>query len=117
MLAMDFVGRVPPKERRARALELLERVGVRDQADKLPATLSGGQRQRVAVARALANDPSVVVADEPTGNLDRDTAERVMSLFGELAAAGTTVVVVTHEHDPMLEASRTLSLDDGRLEG
>ncbi len=113
LLAMDFVGAVGASERRPRAMELLERVGVADQADKLPATLSGGQQQRVAIARALANDPRLVVADEPTGNLDSHTATAVMDLFTELHRAGKTVLLVTHERDVGLEPSRVVSIADG----
>ncbi len=115
MLAMDFVGRVPRAEREGRALALLDRVGVRDQAHKLPATLSGGQQQRVAIARALANDPPLLVADEPTGNLDSTTAARVMELFAELSAAGKTVVVVTHDRDGNVEPTRVVTIADGRI--
>ena len=94
---------------------LLDRVGVAEQADKLPAALSGGQQQRVAIARALANDPPVVLADEPTGNLDSTTAGAVLDLFRRMASAGTTVVVATHERDIARVADRTVELFDGRL--
>jgi putative ABC transport system ATP-binding protein len=113
MLPMDFSGRFPARERRARALELLARVGVPEQADKLPATLSGGQQQRVAIARALANDPPLLVADEPTGNLDSATGAEIFRLFASLVADGKTVVVVTHERDT--GAGRTVVLADGRI--
>lgn len=115
LLAMDFVGKVPPTERREKALGLLRRVGVADQADKLPATLSGGQQQRVAIARSLANDPSLIVADEPTGNLDTRTAADVLSLFRELADAGKTVLLVTHDPSAQVNADRVLTIEDGRL--
>jgi len=111
---MDLAGLWAPRERRDRALALLERVEALDQADKLPATLSGGQQQRVAIARALANDPPVVLADEPTGNLDSETGAGVVSLFGRLAAEGRTVVVVTHERDAFTGA-RSVTLSDGRV--
>jgi putative ABC transport system ATP-binding protein len=114
MLPMDLAGRYASRERRDRALALLERVEVLDQADKLPATLSGGQQQRVAIARALANDPPVVLADEPTGNLDSETGAGVVALFGRLAAEGRTVVVVTHERDAFAGA-RSVTLADGRV--
>jgi putative ABC transport system ATP-binding protein len=115
LLPMDFCGAVPPSQRRPRALELLRRVEVEDQADKLPAALSGGQQQRVAVARALANDPPVVLADEPTGNLDSVTGAEVFRLLGALAHEGKTVVVVTHEREAMSGAARTVTLADGRI--
>jgi len=115
MLPMDFARKIPAAERRARALALLDRVGVGDQADKLPATLSGGQQQRAAVARALANDPPLILADEPTGNLDSATAGAVLELFASLNAEGRTVVVVTHERDVRAVASREVTLMDGRI--
>jgi len=114
-LPMDFLGTRPARERIERARHLLARVGVADQAGKFPAMLSGGQQQRVAIARALANDPKVITADEPTGNLDSDTAAMVLSLFGEVAAAGTTVVLATHERDIARLATRVVHLQDGRL--
>ena len=114
MLPMDFTGAVPASARAGRASELLERAGVGEQADKLPATMSGGQQQRVAIARALANDPPVLLADEPTGNLDSETGAGIARLFGALAAAGRTVVVVTHEHGAF-GAARTVTLADGRV--
>ena len=117
MLPMDFLRVRPTRARRPHALALLERVGVADQADKLPATLSGGQQQRVAIARALANDPKVITADEPTGNLDSETTATVIDLFRALAAAGTTVVIATHEHEISRLATRTVWLRDGRLGG
>ncbi len=112
MLPMDFCGRFPARGRHARALELLERVGVPEQADKLPSTLSGGQQQRVAVARALANDPPLIVADEPTGNLDSATGAEIFRLFGRLVADGRTVLVVTHERDTVSGVGRTVTLAD-----
>lgn len=115
MLAMDLVGRVPSTRRRKTALELLRRVDVADQRDKLPTTLSGGQQQRVAIARALANDPPIVVADEPTGNLDSQTARDVMRLFSELRDAGKTVLVVTHDANPSLEPTRVVTIRDGEV--
>ena len=113
MLPMDFCGGFPARERHARALELLARVGVPEQADKLPSTLSGGQQQRVAIARALANDPPLIVADEPTGNLDSATGAEVFGLFAQLVAEGRTIVVVTHERDTVTGAARTVTLADG----
>ena len=117
MLPMDFLARRPAKTRRPRALELLDRVGLADQASKLPGTLSGGQQQRVAIARALANDPQVITADEPTGNLDSETAGAVLELFRALAAEGRTVVVATHERDISRLATRIVALSDGRIVG
>jgi putative ABC transport system ATP-binding protein len=115
MLPMDFAGLHPERERREIAIELLAQVGVADQADKLPATLSGGQQQRVAIARALANDPPLIVADEPTGNLDSATAAEVLALFRSLAESGRTVAIVTHEREAIIGASRVITLVDGRL--
>lgn len=115
LLAMDFVGKVHPKERYSRADELLELVGVTDQADKLPTALSGGQQQRVAIARALANDPQLLVADEPTGNLDSKTTVQVMKVFEKLHEAGTTLILVTHNPDLGLSPSRLLTISDGRV--
>ena len=115
MLPMDFAKKIPTGERRDRAQKLLERVGVGDQADKLPATLSGGQQQRAAIARALANDPPLLLADEPTGNLDSVTAGAVLELFADLNAEGRTIVVVTHETDIRSIAGRQVTLQDGRV--
>lgn len=115
MLPMDFCNVRPAKERRQCALALLERVGIAEQADKLPATLSGGQQQRAAIARALANDPPIIIADEPTGNLDSTTASAVLDLFRQLTDLGTTVVIATHEQDILRVADRTVELADGRV--
>lgn len=115
-LPMDFCNTYPKGERRARALMLLEKVGIAEQADKLPADLSGGQQQRAAIARALANDPPILVADEPTGNLDSQTTEAVMQLFAQLAADGKTVVMVTHERDLNRYFTRSISLTDGLIQ-
>jgi putative ABC transport system ATP-binding protein len=115
MLPMDFAKRIPVGQRRDRAEQLLERVGVGDQADKLPATLSGGQQQRAAIARALANDPPLLLADEPTGNLDSTTAAAVLELFADLNTEGRTIVVVTHETDIRSIAGREVTLMDGRI--
>ncbi len=115
MLPMDFAKKIPVGERRHRAQHLLERVGIGDQADKLPATLSGGQQQRAATARALANDPPILLADEPTGNLDSHTAAAVLKLFADLHADGQTIVVVTHERDIRSIAGRQVTLVDGRV--
>jgi putative ABC transport system ATP-binding protein len=115
MLPMDFARKIAPTGRRDRARDLLERMGVGDQADKLPSTLSGGQQQRAAIARALANDPPLILADEPTGNLDSHTADAVLELFGELNAEGRTIVVVTHERDIRSIVGREVALQDGRV--
>ena len=115
MLPMDFSGLVPPAERRTRALSLLDQVGVKAQADKLPSTLSGGQAQRVAISRALANRPAVILADEPTGNLDTETARSVLELFRAMADAGTTVVIATHERDIAGIVDRRVEIVDGAI--
>jgi putative ABC transport system ATP-binding protein len=115
MLPMDFAKKMPVGERRARARQLLERVGIADQADKVPATLSGGQQQRAAIARALANEPPLLLADEPTGNLDSATAGAVLELFADLNADGQTIVVVTHERDIRAMVGREVTLTDGRV--
>jgi putative ABC transport system ATP-binding protein len=115
MLPMDFARKIPVRERRERAEALLERVGVADQADKVPATLSGGQQQRAAIARALANEPPILLADEPTGNLDSVTAQAVLELFADLNSEGQTIVVVTHERDIRAIAGREVTLVDGRI--
>ena len=114
-IAGNFAAKVPPRQRRARALDLLDRVGIADQADKLPAMLSGGQQQRAAIARALANDPPLILADEPTGNLDSHTAAAMLELFTGLNAEGRTIVVVTHERDIRDVVSREITLVDGRI--
>jgi putative ABC transport system ATP-binding protein len=115
MLPMDFCKTFPPRQRRARALSLLADMGIVEQADKLPNALSGGQQQRAAIARALANDPPLIVADEPTGNLDSRTAAEVMSFFARLVDAGKTVVMVTHERDLERYFARSVTLTDGTL--
>ncbi len=115
MLPMDFSSMFPLAERRARAIRLLERVGVADQADKLPSALSGGQQQRVAIARALANEPPVILADEPTGNLDSATARDVLDLLRGMASAGTTVVIATHEREIASVVDRTVHIADGTV--
>jgi putative ABC transport system ATP-binding protein len=116
MLPMDFCKQWPTRERRSRALSLLERLGVADQADKFPAALSGGQQQRVAVARALANAPPILLADEPTGNLDSQNSDALLQILAELVRDGQTVVMVTHERTAMRQATRTITLVDGRIQ-
>jgi putative ABC transport system ATP-binding protein len=113
MLPMDFCNTYPKKDRRERALSLLEMVNIKEQADKFPSTLSGGQQQRVAIARALANDPPLIVADEPTGNLDSHTATAIFELFAKLARSGKTVVVVTHEREFSSYFENTIEIADG----
>ena len=115
MLPMDFVEIIPAAKRRSKALELLERVDISDQANKLPVTLSGGQQQRAAIARALANDPPILMADEPTGNLDEATRKSVLELFAKLNAEGHTIIVVTHERDISSYTDRQVTLVDGRV--
>jgi putative ABC transport system ATP-binding protein len=113
MLPMDFCNSYPTSQRRARAMHLLAQMGIADQANKLPTELSGGQHQRAAIARALANDPPLIVADEPTGNLDSRTSDEVMEFFARLVAAGKTVVMVTHERDLGRYCARSITLTDG----
>jgi putative ABC transport system ATP-binding protein len=112
-LPMDFAKNIPTAKRRSRSLELLDCVGIQDQADKLPAMLSGGQQQRAAIARALANDPPILLADEPTGNLDSMTSTSVLKLFAELNADGRTIIMVTHERDAQSFTARQVTLVDG----
>ena len=115
VLPMDFCGTYRRNERRARAVDLLEMVGIADQAHKLPHALSGGQQQRAAVARALANDPPLIVGDEPTGNLDTATADRVFELFRRLVDQGKTLMLVTHDRRLSARTQRVLHLRDGEL--
>jgi putative ABC transport system ATP-binding protein len=115
MLPMDFCNTFPTRERRARAMRLLQHVGIAEQADKVPTALSGGQQQRVAIARALANDPPLLIADEPTGNLDSRTAEAVFQLFAGLVDDGKTVVMVTHDSDLTQRADRVITIADGMI--
>jgi len=114
-LPLVYAG-LPGPERRERAARALEQVGLAHRRDHRPNELSGGQRQRVAIARALVNQPSILLADEPTGNLDSTTSEEIMRVFGELHAGGQTVIMVTHEPDIAARAARIITLRDGRIE-
>lgn len=113
--AMELVGKISAKERIERAEELLDQVGLLDKARKLPSELSGGEKQRVAIARALANDPLLVVADEPTGNLDSKTTEQIDDLFLRLHHMGKTLVIVTHEDTRNKRFDRLIHIQDGRI--
>jgi putative ABC transport system ATP-binding protein len=115
ILPMDFARKYTPKERRERAMHLLETVGLDDQAHKLPSMVSGGQQQRAAIARALANDPPLVVADEPTGNLDSRTAGDVFDLFNELVSQGKTMLMVTHDKELAKQVPRVVEITDGKI--
>jgi putative ABC transport system ATP-binding protein len=117
MLPMDFAGTYRPRERPERAMALLDLVELGEHAHKLPAGLSGGQQQRAAIARALANDPPLLVADEPTGNLDSATAESVFRLFERLVAEGKTILMVTHDERLAQRTGRHIVLLDGRIVG
>jgi ABC-type lipoprotein export system ATPase subunit len=115
MLPMDFCHMYSSRERRERAMHLLEQVDVAEHAHKLPSAVSGGQQQRVAIARALANDPPILAADEPTGNLDSKTAESVFRLFERQVEEGKTILMVTHDRDLAKRATRTIMLSDGEI--
>jgi putative ABC transport system ATP-binding protein len=114
-LAMDFCNTYPLRERKERALHLLDRVGIAEHAYKIPSRISGGQQQRVAIARALANDPPVIVADEPTGNLDSKTAHEIFDLFSSLVEHGKTLLVVTHDKEIAARAPRVIEMADGQI--
>lgn len=115
LLPMDFCQMYTLPERRRRAFHLLEQVAMADQASKLPTALSGGQQQRVAIARALANDPPIVIADEPTGNLDSHTADAVFQLFRQLVSNGKTILMVTHDDELAHRVTRTVTIADGAI--
>jgi putative ABC transport system ATP-binding protein len=115
LIAMDFVNVIPKKEREDRAKTLLAQIGIEPHINKLPASLSGGEQQRAAIARALANDPPILVADEPTGNLDSVTTGAIQKLFADLVLAGKTVIVVTHERVSGPEFERVITLKDGTI--
>jgi putative ABC transport system ATP-binding protein len=113
VMPMEFAGKYKRRERRERAMHLLDMVGLADQAHKLPGTVSGGQQQRAAIARALANDPPLLIADEPTGNLDSQTAESVFELFLKLVADGKTLVMVTHDLNLVDRIPRIIEIRNG----
>lgn len=115
MLPLIYAG-FSSKDRKERAEEVLTQVGLQDRMDHRPNQLSGGQRQRVAVARALVNKPSIILADEPTGNLDTKTSVEIMALFSEIQSQGNTVILVTHEEDIAAHAKRVIRLRDGEIE-
>ncbi|MFZ4547492.1 MAG: ABC transporter ATP-binding protein [Bacteroidales bacterium] len=116
LLAMEFVDVIPATNRMNRVTELLTQVGIAEQANKMPSALSGGEQQRAAIARALANNPKIIVADEPTGNLDSKTADSINDIFSTLAQSGKTVIVVTHEKNTALKYQRIVNLKDGEIE-
>ena len=117
LLPMDFLGRIPEKERMERAFEVLRMIEIQDYANKLPSELSGGLQQKAAIARALANDPPIIIADEPTGNLDSAAAEKIFLLFEELSRKEKTIVMVTHDAELVRMAHRILTIRDGVLVG
>jgi ABC-type methionine transport system ATPase subunit len=112
---MDFCNKYSPRQRRERAMDLLKMVDMHDHAEKLPSAISGGQQQRVAIARALANDPPIVIADEPTGNLDSRTAEAVFKMFEELVKQDKTILMVTHDSGLARRVNRTVLIADGEV--
>jgi len=114
-IPMDLCGTYPLRERRERALHLLDLVDIVDHADKLPSEISGGQQQRAAIARAMANDPPILAADEPTGNLDSRTAESIILLFMDLVERGKTILMVTHDRDLAARSTRIIRLSDGEI--
>ena len=115
LLPMDFLGRIPEKERMERAYEVLRMIEIQDYANKLPSELSGGLQQKAAIARALADDPPIIIADEPTGNLDSAAAEKIFLLFEELSNKAKTIVMVTHDSELVRMAHRILTIRDGAL--
>lgn len=115
ILPMDFCNVYKPKERYAQAMKILTLVELSEQANKFPSQLSGGQQQRIAIARALANDPPIICADEPTGNLDSRTAEQIFTLFQSLVEQGKTIIMVTHDRDLSRKVNRTILISDGQV--
>jgi putative ABC transport system ATP-binding protein len=116
LLAMDFAGKFPLIERKERSMLLLKSLGIENQSDKYPAIMSGGEQQRCAIARACANDPDIIVADEPTGNLDSTNSLKIFDYFSELNEKGKTIVMVTHDKDFAKNAKKSISMKDGTLE-
>jgi putative ABC transport system ATP-binding protein len=115
LLPMEFLKKIPAGDRRQRAKDLLKKVGVLEQANKFPSTLSGGEQQRVAIARALANDPAIILADEPTGNLDSQTSEDIFRMLQMLAQEGKSVVMVTHNEELAARCGRMIRISDGLI--
>ncbi|NQZ82033.1 MAG: ABC transporter ATP-binding protein [Colwellia sp.] len=115
VLAMDFCKVIPKKQRIERAKELLIKVDLLDKAQLFPSILSGGEKQRVAIARALANDPPIILADEPTGNLDSVTAKTIFNLFATLNAQGKTIILVSHDRDCLQYTKQTINISDGKI--
>jgi len=115
LLPMEFVNVIPHHQQRSKAKELLEKVGISQLEKKFPHTLSGGEKQRVAIARALANNPELIIADEPTGNIDSENTAIIHSLFNQLAKEGKTIIYVTHEQQIKLDYSRLLKVQDGKI--
>jgi len=115
MLPMDYCDVYPVSERPSRAMEFLSMVGLEDQAHKLPSSVSSGQQQSAAIARALANDPPIIMADEPTGNLDSRSADKILGLFSEMAQRGKTILIVTHDHSFTRRTDQTVILSDGEI--
>jgi len=115
ILPMDFARKYSGRERRERAMHLLEMVGLEDQANKLPSMVSGGQQQRAAIARCLANDPELIIADEPTGNLDTRNAQDVFDLFLKLVEQGKTMIMVTHDKELSRRVPRVVEITDGKI--
>ena len=115
ILPMDFARKYSPREREERAMALLEKVGLVDQVNKLPGQVSGGQQQRAAIARSLANDPALIVADEPTGNLDTRTTGDIFRLFNDLVEQGKTLLMVTHDKELARQVPRVIEIIDGNI--
>lgn len=115
IMPMDFSKRIPASKRKERAKSLLVKVGMGSHIDKYPAALSGGEQQRVAIARALANDPDIIFADEPTGNLDSNTSEDIFKLLKALSADGKSIIMVTHNNELAERCGRTIRISDGRI--